>query len=53
MRTLLVMIGAWFALNAFLVVAATNDRLRPWIVYVFSASVITGLVISGTILMLP
>jgi hypothetical protein len=35
------------------VVAATNDRLRPWVAYVFSASVITGLVISGTILMLP
>jgi hypothetical protein len=47
------MIGAWLALNAFLVVAATNDRLRPCIAYVFSASVITGLVISGTILMLP
>jgi hypothetical protein len=53
MRMLLVMIGAWFALNAFLVVAATNDRLRRWVVYVFSVSVFTGLVIIGTILMLP
>jgi hypothetical protein len=28
MRTLLVMIGAWFVLNVFLVVAASNDELR-------------------------
>jgi hypothetical protein len=53
MRTLLVMIGAWFALNAFLVVAAINDRLHSSVAYVFSASVITGLVVSGIILMLP
>jgi hypothetical protein len=26
MRTLLVMIGAWFVLNVFLVVAAINDK---------------------------
>jgi hypothetical protein len=53
MRTLQVMIGAWLALNAFFVVAATNDRLNSWVAYLFSASVITGLVISGIILMLP
>jgi hypothetical protein len=28
MRTLLVMIGAWFLLNAFLMVAAINDKLQ-------------------------
>jgi len=31
MRTLLVMIGAWFMLNAFLVVAAINDKLQSWV----------------------
>jgi hypothetical protein len=31
MRALLVMIGAWFLLNAFLVVAVINDKLQPWV----------------------
>jgi hypothetical protein len=53
MRTLLVMIGAWFMLNAFLVVAAVNDKLQSWISYLFGVSVVVGLMISGTILMLP
>jgi hypothetical protein len=53
MRTLLVMIGAWFMLNAFLVVAAINDKLQSWVSYVFGASVVIGLVVSGMILMLP
>ncbi len=53
MGTLLVMIGAWLTLNAFLVVAAFNDKLRSWVSYLFSASVVVGLAISGTILMLP
>src|SRR5258707_15841793 len=33
MGTLLVMIGAWFMLNAFLVVAAINDKLQSWVRY--------------------
>jgi hypothetical protein len=53
MRTLLVMIGAWFMLNAFLVVAAVNDKLQSWISYLFGVSVVVGLMISGTILILP
>jgi hypothetical protein len=53
MGTLLVMIGVWFTLNAFLVVAAINDKLRPWVSYLFSASVVVGLAISSTILILP
>ena len=53
MRTLLVMIGAWFMLNAFLVVAATNDKLQSWVRYLLCTSVVIGLVISGAILMLP
>jgi len=53
MRTLLVMIGAWFLLNAFLMVAAINDKLQSWVSYLFGASVVIGLMISGTILMLP
>ena len=53
MRTLLVMIGAWFLRNAFLMVAAINDKLQSWVSYLFGASVVIGLVISGTILMLP
>jgi hypothetical protein len=53
MRTLLMLIGAWFMLNAFLVVAAINDKRQSWVSYVFGASVVIGLVISGTILMLP
>jgi hypothetical protein len=54
MGTLLVMmIGAWFMLNVFLAVAATNDKLRSRVSYLFSASVVVGLAISGTILMLP
>ena len=53
MRTLLVMIGAWFMLNAFLMVAAINDKLQSWASYLFGASVVIGLMISGTILMLP
>jgi hypothetical protein len=40
-------------LNAFLVVAAINDKLQSWVSLLFGASVVIGLVISGTILMLP
>jgi hypothetical protein len=50
MRTLLVMIGAWFVLNAFLVVAAIDDKPRSWLFY---TSIVIGLVMSGAILMLP
>jgi hypothetical protein len=53
MRTLLVMIGAWFVLNAFLVVATINDKLRSWVSYLFCTSIVIGPVISGAILMLP
>jgi hypothetical protein len=53
MRTLLVMIAAWFLLNAFLVVAAISDKLQSGVRYLFYASLVIGLVISGTILMLP
>jgi len=53
MRTLLVMIGAWFMLNAFLVVAAINNKLQSWVRYLLCTSVVIGLVISGAILMLP
>jgi len=53
MRTLLTMIGAWFMLNAFLMVAAINGKLQSWVSYLFGASVLIGLMISGTILMLP
>ncbi len=53
MRTLLVMIRAWFMLNAFLVVAAINDKLQSWVRYLLCTSVVIGLVISGAILMLP
>ena len=53
MRTLLVMIGAWFMLNALLVVAAINDKLQSWVSYLLCTSIVIGLVISGTILMLP
>ena len=52
MRTLLIMIGTWFVLNVFLVVAAINDKLR-WISYLFCTSIIIGLAISAAILMLP
>jgi hypothetical protein len=52
-RILLVIIGAWLVLNVFLVVAAINDKLHSWVSYLFSASVIIGLVISGAILILP
>jgi hypothetical protein len=51
MLTLLVLIGAWLMLNAYVVFAAINDE--PQVNYVFGASVVIGLVISGTILMLP
>ena len=47
------MIGAWFLLNAFLMVAAINDKLQSWVGYLLGASVVIGLMISGTILMLP
>jgi hypothetical protein len=33
MRTLLAMIGTWFMFNAFLAVAATNDKLQSWVSY--------------------
>jgi hypothetical protein len=49
----LAMIGTWFMFNAFLAVAATNDKLQPWVSYLFGASVVIGLMISGAILMLP
>jgi hypothetical protein len=52
-RILLVIIGAWLVLNVFLVVAAINDKLHSWVSYLFSESVIIGLVISGAILILP
>jgi hypothetical protein len=42
MRTLLAMIGAWFMLNAFLVVAAINDKLQSWVSYLFGASLVIG-----------
>jgi len=47
------MIGAWFLRNAFLMVAAINDKLQSWVSYLFGASGVIGLMISGTILMLP
>ena len=53
MLTLLVLIGAWLMLNAYLVIAAINDKPQSWVNYVFGASVVIGLVISDTILMLP
>ena len=53
MHTLLVMIGAWFMLSAFLVIAAINDKLQSLVSYLLGASVLVGLMISGTILMLP
>jgi len=53
MLTLLVLIGAWLMLNAYLVIAAINDKPQSWVNYVFGASVVIVLVISGTILMLP
>ena len=53
MRELLVMIGAWLMLNALLLAAAISDKLQSWFGYLFSASVVIGLLISGTILMLP
>ena len=53
MRTLLVMIGAWFMVNALLVVAAINDKLQSWVSYLLCTSIVIGLVISGAILMLP
>ena len=53
MRTPLGMIGAWLLLNAFLMVAAINDKLQSWVSYLFGASVVIGLMISGTILTLP
>jgi hypothetical protein len=53
MRTLLVIIGAWFMLNAFLVAAVVIGKLHSLVSYLFCASVLMGLVISGTILMLP
>jgi hypothetical protein len=39
---LLVMIGAWFTLNAFLMVGAINDKPQPWVSYLFGASVVIG-----------
>jgi hypothetical protein len=53
MCALLAMIGLWFLLNAFLVVAGISDKLQSWVSFLFSASVVIGLVIGGTILMLP
>jgi hypothetical protein len=53
MRTLLMMIGTWFVLNVFVVVAANNDKLRSWVSYLFCTSIVIGFVISAAILMLP
>ena len=53
MRTLLMMIGAWFMLNALLVGAAINDKLQSWFSHLLCTSMVIGLVISGAILMLP
>jgi hypothetical protein len=52
MRMLIVMIGAWLMLSAFLVVAVINDN-QSWVSYLLGASVVIGLAISGTILTLP
>ena len=53
MRMLIVMIGAWLMLSAFLVVAVINDKLQSLVSYLLGASVVIGLAISGTILTLP
>jgi hypothetical protein len=53
MRMLIVMIGAWLMLSAFLVVAVINEKLQSWVSYLLGASVVIGLAISGTILTLP
>jgi hypothetical protein len=50
---LMVMIGTWLILSAVLVVAVIDDRLRSWVRYLVGATVVVGLAISGTILMLP
>jgi hypothetical protein len=42
MRALLATIGVWFMLNAFLVVAAINDKLQSWVSFLFGASVVSG-----------
>jgi hypothetical protein len=42
---LLATIGIWFMFNAFLVVAAINDKLQSWVSFLFGASVVIGLVI--------
>jgi len=53
MRTLIVIIGAWLMLSAFLVLAVINDKLQSWVSYLLAASVVIGLAIGGTILTLP
>jgi hypothetical protein len=53
MRALLMMIAAWLMLNAFVLVAAISDKLPSWFSYLFGASVVIGLMMCGTILMLP
>jgi hypothetical protein len=53
MRVLLMMIAAWLILNAFVLVAAISNKLHSWFSYLVGASVVIGLMISGTILMLP
>jgi hypothetical protein len=53
MRTLMVMIGAWFMLSTFLMVAVIGEKLQSWVSYLLGASVVIGLAISGTILTLP
>ena len=45
MRMLIVMIGAWLMLSAFLVVAVINDKLQSWVSYLLGASVVIGLAI--------
>jgi hypothetical protein len=53
MRLLLGLIVAWAALNASLLASAMSDRLLPFGGYLFGASLVIGLAISGRILMLP
>jgi hypothetical protein len=53
MRELLVMIGVWLTLNAFLLVAAIGNQLQSWFSYLLGAIVVIGIMISGMILTLP
>jgi hypothetical protein len=53
MRLLLGLIAAWAALNASILASAMSGRLQPFGGYMLVASLVIGLAISGTILMLP